>query len=175
MAKAAWERYTSPSTKRSSAGWRSKPYAPNTASSAETKARFLREARVLSQLDHPNICRVYDYIETPESDWIVLELIEGRTLRDAMRGLTYTHRLAVARQIAEVLVATHAAGVVHRDLKPGNVMVTRSGEVKVLDFGLSDTLPTGVVPESAGVVAEADAFEAEAAALDETRWPDADR
>ena len=139
---------------------------------AATKARFLREARVLSQLDHPHICRIYDYIETPESDWIVLELIEGRTLRDAMRGLTYNQRLAVARQIADVLVVTHAAGVVHRDLKPGNVMVMPSGDVKVLDFGLSATLPANVVPGSVVAVAEIDAAEAETAAVDETRWSD---
>ncbi|MEO7158838.1 MAG: serine/threonine-protein kinase, partial [Vicinamibacterales bacterium] len=106
-----------------------------------TRARFIREAQVLSQLDHPNICRVYDYIETPDTDWIVLELIEGQTLRTAMRRhLTLQQKLGIARQIADVLVATHAAGVVHRDLKPGNVMLTPGGDVKVLDFGLSATV-----------------------------------
>lgn len=106
-----------------------------------TRARFIREAQVLSQLDHPNICRVYDYIETPDTDWIVLELIEGQTLRTAMhRALSLQQKLAIATQIADVLVATHAAGVVHRDLKPGNVMLTPSGDVKVLDFGLSATV-----------------------------------
>lgn len=108
----------------------------------EAKARFVREARVLSQLDHPQICRVFDYLETPDNDWIVLELIEGQSLRDAMRrDLPWARRLTVAQQIADVLVVTHAAGVVHRDLKPGNVMVTNSGDIKVLDFGLSATLP----------------------------------
>jgi serine/threonine-protein kinase len=121
----------------------------------EAKARFVREARVLSQLDHSHICRVFDYLETPDSDWIVLELIEGQTLRDAMRrDLPWARRLSVARQIADVLVVTHAAGVVHRDLKPGNVMVTNSGDIKVLDFGLSATLPpAGHTPEHAAAAA----------------------
>jgi len=104
----------------------------------EAKARFLREARILSQLDHPNICRVYDYLETDERDWLVLELIEGRTLREVIHdGHGAIDPLAVARQIASVLAVMHAAGVVHRDLKPGNVMITPANEVKVLDFGLS--------------------------------------
>lgn len=102
------------------------------------KARFLREARILSQLDHSNICRVYDYIESEHRDWLVLELIEGETLRAAIaRGLTSHQRLRIALAIARVLVATHAAGIMHRDLKPANIMLTASGEPKVLDFGLS--------------------------------------
>ncbi len=138
-----------------------------------TKARFLREARVLSQLDHPHICRVHDYLETPECDWIVLELIEGRTLRDAMRGsLTAHHRLAIARQIADVLVATHAAGVVHRDLKPANVMVTLSGDVKVLDFGLSAMLSASVAAPGAEPLSVSETPEAAAWALAETRLSD---
>ena len=111
-----------------------------------TKMRFLREARVLSQLDHPNICRVYDYLETPERDWLVLELVEGRTLSEALSSPI--DRLKIAQQIAAVLVATHAAGVVHRDLKPGNVMVTGTGEVKVLDFGLSAVVDSGTPSSS---------------------------
>jgi eukaryotic-like serine/threonine-protein kinase len=108
--------------------------------SPESKARFLREARILSQLDHPNICRVYDYIEGDDSDWLVLELIEGKSLQTALAaGIPSDSRLRIAQQIADVLVATHAAGVVHRDLKPGNVMLTRHDEVKVLDFGLAQS------------------------------------
>ena len=109
---------------------------------AHSKARFLREAQILSQLDHPHICRVYNYVEGAGHHWLVLELIEGKTLHDAIRdGLGAAGRMAVAQQIAEVLVVTHAAGVVHRDLKPGNVMVTPAGGVKVLDFGLAQSLP----------------------------------
>ena len=108
---------------------------------AESKTRFLREAQILSQLDHPNICRVYDYIEDEQRDWLVLELIEGKNLRLALHdGLDWSARLRVAEQIADVLVVTHAAGIVHRDLKPGNVMISQSGVVKVLDFGLARTV-----------------------------------
>jgi len=120
-----------------------KSISPEHRLDASTKARFLREARTLSQLDHPNICRVYDYIETPDRDWIVLELVDGESLSTAIRRhrLTATERFTIAQQIAAVLVATHAAGVIHRDLKPGNVMLTQAGdEVKVLDFGLSATM-----------------------------------
>src|SRR5688572_3867033 len=112
------------------------------------KVRFLREARLLSQLDHPNICRVYDYIEGDDSDWLVLELIEGKSLQTAMAaGLEPASRQRIAQQIADVLVATHTAGVVHRDLKPGNVMLTRGDAVKVLDFGLAQSLETGTILE----------------------------
>jgi serine/threonine-protein kinase len=123
--------------------------------SPDSKARFLREARILSQLDHPNICRVYDFIEGDDSDWLVLELIEGKSLQTAIAaGIPAEQRLRIAQQIADVLVATHAAGVVHRDLKPGNVMLTRVDEVKVLDFGLAqssertgfDALPSPAEP-----------------------------
>jgi tetratricopeptide (TPR) repeat protein/tRNA A-37 threonylcarbamoyl transferase component Bud32 len=108
--------------------------------SAFAKARFLREARLLSQLDHPNVCRVYDYIEEDDGDWLVLELVEGTSLRDALqRGLDRSSKLAIAEQIAGALVAAHTADVVHRDLKPHNVMVTSEGQAKVMDFGLART------------------------------------
>jgi eukaryotic-like serine/threonine-protein kinase len=103
-----------------------------------TKTRFLREAQILSQLDHPHICRIYDYVEDSDSDWLVLELIDGVNLYDALKaGLDDAAKLKIAEQVAAVLVVTHAASVVHRDLKPGNVMITDAGDVKVLDFGLA--------------------------------------
>ncbi len=106
-----------------------------------TRARFLREARLLSQLDHPNICRVYEYIEGNASDYLVLELIRGRDLRQAMADrLGFGHKLRIAEQVAEALAAAHDRGVIHRDLKPGNVMLTPEGRVKVLDFGIARSL-----------------------------------
>jgi serine/threonine-protein kinase len=104
----------------------------------EARERLLREARALSKLEHPNICRIHDYIETGDVDLLVLEYIDGRTLHDTLgekapRG----EKLRIAVAVAEVLVRAHRAGIVHRDLKPENVMLTRMGEVKVLDFGLA--------------------------------------
>jgi eukaryotic-like serine/threonine-protein kinase len=102
------------------------------------KARFLREARALSRLDHPNICRIYDYVEMGRQDFLVLELVAGRNLDGAIReGLGRDLQLAIAQQIADALVAAHGEGIVHRDLKPSNVMLGSNGEVKVLDFGLA--------------------------------------
>lgn len=102
------------------------------------RTRFLREARALSQLDHPNICRIYDVLERADGDYLILELIEGETLRERMaRGLSRDEALRIALQVARVLVVAHSRGIVHRDLKPDNIMLTSSGEVKVLDFGLA--------------------------------------
>src|SRR5215203_4718377 len=115
------------------------------------KARFLREARILSQLDHPCICRALDYIEEPDGDWLVLEYIEGRSLRDALKaGLPAATQLRIAEQIAGVLVVTHAAGIVHRDLKPGNVMLLDSGDIKVLDVGLACLYESGTGTRRSG-------------------------
>jgi tRNA A-37 threonylcarbamoyl transferase component Bud32/tetratricopeptide (TPR) repeat protein len=106
--------------------------------SPQARTRFLREAQILSQLDHPQICRIFDYVEGPDADYLVLEFIEGRSLRASIRkGLDPSLRLRIAEQVVEALAVAHAAGVVHRDLKPDNVMVTSAGEVKVLDFGLA--------------------------------------
>ncbi len=102
------------------------------------RERFLQEARALSSLDHPGICRIYDYMETPDGDFLVLELIDGVSLRRAMCGrFDRRTKLRLAQQLTEALSAAHAAGVVHRDLKPENIMVTSSGQIKVLDFGLA--------------------------------------
>jgi serine/threonine-protein kinase len=101
-------------------------------------ARFLREARLLSKLDHPNICRIYDVIEDEGGSYLVLELIEGRTLRAAVaEGIEENAATAIALQVAEVLAFAHSRGIIHRDLKPENIMLTPAGDVKVLDFGLA--------------------------------------
>lgn len=108
------------------------------------RARFLREARLLSKLDDPHICRIYDMVEGQGCEYLILEFIEGRTLTEAMsQPLPLETKLKFAEQIAEVLGLAHAEHVIHRDLKPDNVMISDSNEVKVLDFGLARTLKEG--------------------------------
>jgi len=121
----------------------------------EARQRFLREARALSQLEHPNICRIYDYLEGEEGDFLVLELIEGRGLREAAERFSLQERFKVGEQIASALAAAHGKGIVHRDLKPENVMLTHDGEVKVLDFGLAHRTVAGASQEPMAAHAEA--------------------
>ncbi|HSK77837.1 MAG TPA: serine/threonine-protein kinase [Thermoanaerobaculia bacterium] len=105
-----------------------------------SRARLLREARALSQLNHPNICGIFDYIEGEDSDVLVLERLRGRSLREVLDEdppLGFPEKLRIAEQIAEALGAAHAKGIVHRDLKMSNVMLTAGNTVKVLDFGLA--------------------------------------
>jgi len=102
------------------------------------RVRFRREARILSRLEHPNICRVYELLETTECDYLVLELVRGTTLCGLLRGSVERGRaLEIAVQIAAALEAAHAMSVVHRDLKPENIMIDADGAVRVLDFGLA--------------------------------------
>lgn len=115
----------------------------------EARERLLREARALSKLEHPNICRIHDYIESGDVDLLVLEYIDGRTLYDAqIEGKSTAEKLRIAIAIAEVLITAHRAAIVHRDLKPENVMLTKTGEVKVLDFGLARWLNRARVKSS---------------------------
>ncbi len=121
----------------------------------EAKRRFLREARILSAVDHPNICRVLDFIETGETEFIVLELVDGSTLDETIgESPPPPACLAIADQIVRGLAAAHGLGIVHRDLKPSNIMVTRDGTVKILDFGLARTVGDGA-PDVPGPAAPA--------------------
>ncbi|GLH66137.1 protein kinase domain-containing protein [Geothrix edaphica] len=116
---------------------------------ATAPERFRREALALAQLNHPNVCQVHDWMESPSGTYIAMELIEGRTLDQAGPELTVREKLQVVSAVAHALEAAHAKGLIHRDLKPGNIMVaqapgTRKLQVKVLDFGLARLVePTG--------------------------------
>jgi tetratricopeptide (TPR) repeat protein/predicted Ser/Thr protein kinase len=103
------------------------------------RARFLREARAVSALNHPNIATVYEYGETDQGQpFIVMELVKGKTLSELLEegGLTLVQSVRITAAIAEALSEAHSQGIVHRDVKPSNVVVTERGHVKVLDFGL---------------------------------------
>ena len=115
-------------------------------SSREFNDRFEREARAISTLNHPNICTLYDV----GPNYLVLELVEGETLSKIIeRGpLPLDKALTCAVQIVDALAAAHAKGVIHRDLKPGNIIITRNG-AKVLDFGLAKVSSGKISPESA--------------------------
>jgi serine/threonine protein kinase/dipeptidyl aminopeptidase/acylaminoacyl peptidase len=109
------------------------------ASDAERMARFEREAQLLASLNHPNIATIHGLEEADGVRCLVLELVEGPTLaeRIAKGPIPFDEALPIARQVAEALEAAHERGVIHRDLKPGNIKVTPEGTVKVLDFGLA--------------------------------------
>jgi serine/threonine protein kinase len=112
-------------------------------SSSELRSRFEREARAVSSLNHPHICHLYDIGSQDGTAYLVMEYLEGETLADRLRkgALPLKQSLEFGRQIAEALATAHHAGILHRDLKPGNVMLTASG-AKLLDFGLAKACPT---------------------------------
>ncbi len=119
--------------------------------SPELRLRFDREAKTISQLNHPNICALYDIGHDAAIDYLVLEYVEGETLSSRIgRGpIASAETLVIAVQIADALDRAHRQGIIHRDLKPGNVMLTKSG-AKLLDFGLAKT---GVNPVPASGIA----------------------
>src|SRR5712691_10403158 len=104
--------------------------------------RFEREARLASALDHPNICTIFDLNEIDGVHFIAMQYVEGRNVRQLVNGkpLKLESALSIAIQTADALAAAHAQGIIHRDVKAGNVMVTSKGQVKVLDFGLAKLL-----------------------------------
>ncbi len=104
----------------------------------EVRARFEREAKTISSLNHPNICTLFDVGREGDTDYLVMELVEGETLSQRLEkgALPAAEVLRIGAQIADALDRAHRAGVVHRDLKPGNVMLARTG-AKLMDFGLA--------------------------------------
>jgi serine/threonine protein kinase len=116
------------------------------ASDADRLKRFEHEARAASALNHPGIVTIYDIDEDDGTSYIAMELVEGQTLRERLADgpLDTSEALRLAIAIAEGLARAHEAGIVHRDVKPDNVMITRDAQVKILDFGLAKQTPTGI-------------------------------
>ncbi|GAB4365248.1 MAG: hypothetical protein OHK0021_08960 [Bryobacter sp.] len=115
------------------------PGVPSSAADEERRRRFFNEAQTASALNHPNIVTIYDIVSEGPHDYLVMEFIQGKTLAEilAEKPMDYKEVLAAAVQMADALTAAHSAHIVHRDMKPGNVMLTSRGLVKILDFGLA--------------------------------------
>lgn len=129
----------------------------------ESEARFLREARAASRLQHPSIMTIHHFGVEGETRYIVMELVEGRTLKQIMGGqpLDLIQLCEIAIQVADGLASAHERGVIHRDMKAENVMVTPRGQVKILDFGLAKLKE----PEGSEDVSQTVSFETQAGSV----------
>ena len=131
-----------------------KVLSPGRTSDPRRVERFLLEARITASLDHPNIVRVYDVGRVDDQTYLVAELLDGETLRARIvRGaIGPDEARRIALDVARGLAAAHAAGLVHRDLKPENIFLTRSGETKLLDFGIAKLTQDEAVPDGASTL-----------------------
>jgi beta-lactam-binding protein with PASTA domain/predicted Ser/Thr protein kinase len=135
-----------------------KVLSPQFAGDDQFVARFRREAQAAAGLNHPNIVSVYDTGDQGDVHYIVMEFVQGRTLRDVVRqeGPLMPDRASeIAQAVARALASAHEAGLVHRDIKPGNVMLTRDGEVKVMDFGIARSSTGDTLTQTAAVLGTA--------------------
>src|SRR5947209_13590695 len=129
-----------------------KTLADPVSTTPEARDRLLHEARAAARLNHPNVAAIYDVFESPDSVHIVMEYVPGETLAARLRGgpLDTAAAVAIGVQLADALAEAHAMGVIHRDLKPGNVIVTPGERVKVLDFGVARTHRVNLADSDSG-------------------------
>jgi len=139
---------------------------PESVTDKHSKKRLLKEARAIAKVDHPNICPIYEVGEENGQSFIVMQYVEGQNLsaRSKSRPLLLKETLDVATQVANALLEAHGRGVIHRDIKPQNIILTEQEQVTVLDFGLARVTPektiegsqeeTGPLPTPAGGVVE---------------------
>jgi eukaryotic-like serine/threonine-protein kinase len=135
-----------------------KVLSPQFAGDDQFVSRFRREAQAAAGLNHPNIVSVYDTGDQGDVHFIVMEYVEGRTLRDVIRSegpLLPERATEIGQAVARALGSAHEAGLVHRDIKPGNIMLTRDGEVKVMDFGIARTSTGDTLTQTAAVLGTA--------------------
>jgi len=118
------------------------------------RKRFLREAQAVAQLDHPNVCAIYEVGESEAGTYIAMQFIEGQSLHDLMlhQRLELATLLDLGLQVADALAEAHARGIIHRDIKPQNILVTPKGQAKVLDFGLAKRLDFGKGDETGTIL-----------------------
>jgi hypothetical protein len=121
-----------------------KVLAPSLAADPGFRTRFSREARIISQLDHPNICALFDVGEHDGTSFIVMPLLDGRSLADRAGPASVAETLRIGVGLASALAHAHKQGVLHRDVKPRNVMIHADGSVKLVDFGIAKAMADGV-------------------------------
>jgi len=125
--------------------------APDLIAENESRKRFLREARLASALDHPNICTIYEIAEVENQYFIAMQYVPGKTLKKVIggRAISLDSLFSIALQMCDALASAHAKGIIHRDIKSSNIIITPRGQVKILDFGLAKLLTDRAVTSEA--------------------------